>query len=525
MVQPQTSALGQVGRRLLKDLPFTLFMALVGTVLSFLFNVLAMMVHYDGYAKVPPGDPVTGQGNLLTGSVFWFFTSMAVTIPIGYLRAHGMAGTLAALSRMPRDLGRVFERDGAAAQAHLLGGASVGMAMSMLVRSWAGAAVGLGLLASLVTVLGSVAVRAVGLVWSALVPGRRQARDQEAGPLLALMGTGIALLASLFLGGWARLGVGVLCAIAALALSLSGRPPTPAMLALGWLLLLEAAPAMAHDGGWWENQGGGSFWDNVKNWLNGGGLSVAGCGAAGAVSGGAGAGLGTAAGGAGAAPPPTPTAPPVSPPEKPEEVSETCVRLMEQHGAACSQLGGIAREIAAAEEAWLSVNREIENMLAFVRERRQYLKTIRDGWLAARAIRQMGLVGIILSGGIATAGMLPEAMMAVTELAKKVVALTQALGVSLAGFMAGGWDPTRDYQVTQALAAVDAEEEALNEHFQKTWERLGPMQREAEQAVDRLQGAFATKATEVRGFEAQMDAERCNCARCPYLAPTRVVIR
>lgn len=515
------SPLAQVGQRLARDLPFTLLMAVVATVVSYLANVLIMMFVYDGYAKVPPAGPATGQGNLLGGSIFWFFLSMAVTVPLGYVRAHGLARSQAALADLPNALGRLFQRDGKAAPSHLLGGVAAGMAMTLLVGSWAGAAVGLGLLASLVTALGALAVRTVASVWSAVIPARRQAADPQAGPLVSLLGMAAAFLAALFLPWWARIGVGVSCAIVAAVLSLGGRPPTTALVVLGWLLLLELAPAHAHDGGWWENQGSGNLWQDIKNWLAGGGANVAGSGVAGGVAGGAGAVAGTAAGGAGG-PEAPPTTPPVAPPEKPDEVSETCLRLMEKHGAACSQLGGIARELDAAEDALRNIMKELEDLLAFVRDRRRYLKTIREGWESARYLRQMGLLGLGLTGSVATAGMLTEAQMAVTVAAKNVTALVQALGVAVGSLSGAGIDFVRNAQIDRELAAVAAQEEALNEHYSQTWERLGPMQREAEAAVDRLQSQRAAQATEVRGLEAQMQAQGCNSAPCPYLAATRV---
>ena len=61
-----------------------LVFAALGFVLSFVFNAYVMGKKYDGYRSPNRVAPVTGQGGVMVGMVFWFAFTAIVFAVVGY---------------------------------------------------------------------------------------------------------------------------------------------------------------------------------------------------------------------------------------------------------------------------------------------------------------------------------------------------------------------------------------------------------------------------------------------------------
>lgn len=164
----------------------------------------------------------------------------------------------------------------------------------LVISPWIGAAIALGLLSSLPSVLGRIvanlALRVSSTLLQSFAPQRGVSVSGATAMTVGIVGASAALVVGFFVARIdVKLGLAVLCAVGAWTLARgnsSSNSPHLVFLLLAWLgytLLqewLDPVLATAHDGGFWENQGRLTLGDAAKL----GGASLP--GAAGAAGGG-----------------------------------------------------------------------------------------------------------------------------------------------------------------------------------------------------------------------------------------------
>jgi hypothetical protein len=277
--------------------------AAAGGITAYVVNVWIMAVRYDGYF-VPSGAPVTGEGNIAWGTLFWAVATAVALGVIGYWRAVGNRQFWADVRGLPRAIGSLVRADGAAVRVHLLWGAATGLVATLVLPPALGAVTAIGIVASAPTMLGSMLSGVASRAWSGIIrPLAPQARA-----------TGVDGVTVSILGGCAALALGFVvtddvttlvlaagCAVLALVLARRSGPSTPVVLLLvvvgaGLLLVLGAEAAWADDGGFIEC---GQSWSEWLRQCQGSGTlrRYAAAGAvAGAVGGAGGLYLGDTAG-------------------------------------------------------------------------------------------------------------------------------------------------------------------------------------------------------------------------------------
>lgn len=240
--------------------------AVISGVVAYGVNVWLMAVRYEG-AVTPQGAPATSRSNFFAGGLFWAVFPMLVCSLVGYWRSVGNARFWRDVRRLPMTLIGLFRRGGTSGRVHLLWGAALALAASIFVPPAVGAVLGIGLLVSAPSVVGSIVSSLGAQVWRALARVVAPTKDHRVPPVLkvavGLLGWGVALVAGFVLPGqWIRLVLALSCAVAAFVI---GRRPTrPAAIAgaVAVVLLLAvayvvadvvlASSAMADDGGFAE---------------------------------------------------------------------------------------------------------------------------------------------------------------------------------------------------------------------------------------------------------------------------------
>ncbi len=298
---------------LLHSVSSALVAAVVGFLAGWLVNVVLMAWRYDGYA-VPPGSPVTGQGSMITGSIFWLLASTIVFGLIGYRRAVGRQRFWADVKSLPGVFSSLLRQDGSRARIHLLWGFAVAMILQQFISPSLAALLGVGVALSIPTLLGRIATGLATSVFSAtakrIAPATRVRIPPITAMTVGMLGTVGALLLGFVINGglplpgplgWIdiRLLIGVGAGVVAWILTARGSAGgSAAMFLLGFtsLLLAELAKpvkAWADDGGWDECGG------TLTGWLSCGDtgpVTVAILSTAGGVAAGVGAVLGSGIG-------------------------------------------------------------------------------------------------------------------------------------------------------------------------------------------------------------------------------------
>ena len=267
--------------------------AVVSGVVGYVFNVWLMAVRYEG-SQTPAGAPATSKGNFVAGGLFWAMLPMLACSIVGYRRAVGRERFWADVRGLPMMLVGLVRREGAHGRVHLLWGAGVALAASLVVSPAAGAVLGIGVLLSAPSVIGQMVSSLVSQVWHRIAQQAKPNAPGQATPpamsaMVGLLGAAIALIAGFVLPGRTiRLVLAVACVAAALFLGQQARAASAAAVVLvvggAWAVaeVVFASPAFADDGGfaecgstiqaWLENCAGA---DVVRRLGAGGGIVAA----------------------------------------------------------------------------------------------------------------------------------------------------------------------------------------------------------------------------------------------------------
>jgi hypothetical protein len=291
-------------RRFFRQLPITAVCAAVGFGISLVWNTYSMAVRYDGH-QVPPGAPVTGSNNTVQGGAFWVLFPLVASAVVTYAIRRGPQRFRRDVADLPVLVRTLLRVDGDGAAAHLAWGfAGAGLVMLFLAPAVSGV-LAVGALVALAGPLRAVFTGAFLLAWRAVVERVKPApgpRHPAVAVSVAQLGTiGSLAVGLLISSGSVRL-LFVLVAFGVAVYLTYGRHHPAAtgvvLVVVGAAavtrLLLEAAPALADDGGWSECGRSLSKWltdcpGNGRVWLQG--LFGAGAGGTGGLLGGAGGGI------------------------------------------------------------------------------------------------------------------------------------------------------------------------------------------------------------------------------------------
>jgi hypothetical protein len=264
-----TKAITQAAQRLpewiAKNLPGLLVTAAISGVVGYLVNVWLMAVRYEGSVS-PEGAPAMSKDNVIAGGIFWALFPMVICSAIGYRRAVGKERFWRDVRRLPITLISLFRRDGSGGWVHLLWGAAIALAATLVVPPAVGAVLGVGLLVGAPTIVGSVLSSAFAQLWRLVSRVVNPAKDSRVAPILkvavGILGWSAALVIGFVLPGeWIRLVLAVACAGVAIALGRRAAAPSlGAAAALGFVVVaaafvidaIAAAQAFADDGGFGE---------------------------------------------------------------------------------------------------------------------------------------------------------------------------------------------------------------------------------------------------------------------------------
>lgn len=236
--------------------------AAVSGAVGYVVNVWLMAVRYEG-SVTPEGAPAVSKDNVLAGGIFWAMFPMVVCSAIGYRRAVGGERFWQDVRRLPMTLVGLFRRDGSHGWVHLLWGAAIALAATLIVPPAVGAVLGVGLLIGAPSIVGSVLSSAFAQLWRLVGKVVAPTKDHRVAPVLkiavGILGWAVALVIGFVLPGeWIRLVLALGCAAGAFVLgrkvSAGTVPATAAALVFGYLVvdLITAVPALADDGGFAE---------------------------------------------------------------------------------------------------------------------------------------------------------------------------------------------------------------------------------------------------------------------------------
>lgn len=213
-----------------------LLMAVLSALVSFFLNLFYMTVVVRNYTGVQPG---SGMGRY--GALSWGLLSTVLCGLFSYGRAVGWKRMGADFRSVPRRVGELFRRDGAAARVHLFWGAATSLVVMFVIapylNRWVGGLFGIGLVLSLPTILGRWASGLLLRLYSALLqrlaPTRQHRVQAPVSMAVGILGSSLALVAGTLLGGPLRLVAAAVCAYLALT---TRKPPlaTVALLVLGF---------------------------------------------------------------------------------------------------------------------------------------------------------------------------------------------------------------------------------------------------------------------------------------------------
>ena len=273
-----TRGIGEASQRLpewiAKNVVGLVVTAAISGVVGYLVNVWLMAVRYEGSVS-PEGAPAMSKDNVIAGGIFWALFPMVVCSAIGYRRAVGKERFWRDVRRLPITLVSLFRRDGSGGWVHLLWGAAIALAATLVVPPAVGAVLGVGLLVGAPTIVGSVLSSAFAQLWRLIGRVVNPSKDHRVAPILkvavGILGWAAALIIGFVLPGeWIRLVLAVGCAGVAIFLGRRGAagPAVAAavalvVVALGWFVVevLTASAALADDGGFAE------CGSNLETWL------------------------------------------------------------------------------------------------------------------------------------------------------------------------------------------------------------------------------------------------------------------
>lgn len=242
-----------------------LISAVIGGVVAWFANIVLIVFKHDGWQKVPPGSPATGQGNLVSGGLFWGLASSLVFGVLARRRAVGKEQFWKDVRNLPDQIRALFRRDGKNASIHVLWGAGIAMLSTAAISPALGGILAVGLIATLPGVLGRLFSGLLYSVWGkvmqAVAPTTRHPPDPSATFAVTIAGAAASLAVAFFIPSRTAklIAGGVLCALA-LALSLQRKQPVQAAAAfigvvVAAILLadvLDPQHAYANDGGYTE---------------------------------------------------------------------------------------------------------------------------------------------------------------------------------------------------------------------------------------------------------------------------------
>jgi hypothetical protein len=232
-----------------------LVFAALGFALSFVFNAYVMGKKYDGFRSPSRVAPVTGQGSMLVGMVFWFLFTTVVFAVVGYRMKVGKERFWDSVREFPQTLRGLVRKEPDAVLTRALLGFAGALVVVMVIGPSLTALVGAGVLVFVASALRPVLAALVGALWRGVL--RRFLSIPEPGPAaIAVGGAGAvaaAMVAMVVPGNGMRL---VLVLFAVGGVVLAGRlkaPPGTAVLLLVLagvaLVLLTGDAAFADDGG------------------------------------------------------------------------------------------------------------------------------------------------------------------------------------------------------------------------------------------------------------------------------------
>ena len=261
-----TAAIGGAAQRLpawiSKNLLGLIITALVSGAVGYVVNVWLMAVRYEG-SVTAEGAPAMSKDNVIAGGIFWAMFPMVVCSAIGYRRAVGKERFWRDVRRLPMTLVGLFRRDGSQGWVHLLWGAAIAMAATLVVPPAVGAVLGVGLLIGAPTIVGSLLSSLFAQLWRFVGRIVSPTKDHRVAPILTvavgILGWAVALVIGFVLpGSWIRLVLAVACGAAAFLIgrraSALAIGATAAVLVFGAVVLdvLSALPVLADDGGFAE---------------------------------------------------------------------------------------------------------------------------------------------------------------------------------------------------------------------------------------------------------------------------------
>lgn len=240
--------------------------AIVSGVVGYVVNVWLMAVRYEG-SVTPEGAPAMSKDNVIAGGIFWAMFPMVVCSAIGYRRAVGRERFWRDVRRLPITLVGLFRRDGSHGWVHLLWGAAIALAATMVVPPAVGAVLGVGLLVGVPSIVGSVLSTVFAQLWRLVGRVVAPTKDHRVAPVLkvavGILGWAVALVIGFVLPGeWIRLVLALGCAAAAFLLgrraSAAATGVTAALVLVGVGVgavladVVTAAAALGDDGGFAE---------------------------------------------------------------------------------------------------------------------------------------------------------------------------------------------------------------------------------------------------------------------------------
>lgn len=244
-----------------KNIGSTLISAVSGGVMGYISNVWLMAVKYEG-SQVPAGAAAAGEGNLISGGLFWALASSLVFGIAGYWKSVGTKKFIEDLKGLPGVLASLFKRDGKAGQVHLLWGAATALLASVVISPAIGGILAIGILLAAPSVIGNIVSSLIFRIWSSLIrriaPTRKHQTTGILSMTVGLIGAAAALAVTFLVTGMVvKLILAVVCAGVALLLSRQ-KPPAGVMVVMlvlvGMVLaqILSGGVALADDGGWIE---------------------------------------------------------------------------------------------------------------------------------------------------------------------------------------------------------------------------------------------------------------------------------
>ncbi|MGE3362367.1 MAG: hypothetical protein AB7I34_02800 [Rhizobiaceae bacterium] len=213
--------------------------AIVGALLGYALNFVMSLTLFSGAFGGTQG----GLGGLLNNTIFFGILSTVFFGLIGFRRAVGKERFWQAIHNAPKNIAMLFKRDGAAARVHLLWGVAISFLAMQFISPWLGAAVAVGFLAAVPSLIGRVIAALLSRLWSSftrsVAPTKGQEIEASVAMLVGMMGSAVALLVGgLIPSAGAKLAVAGGCILLAFMLRKSGPGAALPLILIGLAALL-----------------------------------------------------------------------------------------------------------------------------------------------------------------------------------------------------------------------------------------------------------------------------------------------